>query len=83
MQAPDIRKHCPTTAYFSELRQRMPGTMRAISQNTGISYRRLNYLQAGERPDGKTGTLSVVMTYAEQYLLEALAETPYEDWPIK
>lgn len=83
MKKPDIRNHQPTREYFRELRGRIPVTQRILSTNSGISQRRLVYLGAGERPDGKGGHSPVVMTYAEQYLLEALADMPLEDWNIQ
>lgn len=83
MKTPDIRNHKPTHEYFSELRSRLPATVRVISLNTGIHYRRLVYLAAGERPDGKGGRSPVVMTYAEQYLLETLADMPFENWAVQ
>lgn len=67
---PDPRKHNPTHGYFLELRTRINASAEWVSQNSGISRRRLNYLAVGQRDGGAP----VVMSYPEQFTLEALAE---------
>ena len=67
---PNPNQHQPTKAYFLHLRGRINASTRWIAVNSGISQRRLDYLAVGERDGGKP----VVMSYPEQFVLEALAE---------
>lgn len=67
---PNPDKHQPTKAYFLELRGRINASTNWIASNTGISRRRLDYLAVGHRDGDKP----VVMSYPEQFVLEALAE---------
>ena len=66
---PDPRKHTPTLDYYLQLRERINASAEWVAQNTGISRRRLTYLAAGQRNGAP-----VVMSYPEQFTLEALAE---------
>lgn len=66
---PSPERHQPTHAYFLELRSRINASTNWIAHNTGISRRRLDYLAMGRRGDA-----AVVMSYPEQFILEALAE---------
>lgn len=69
---PDSSRHTPSTAALRALVQRcqeLHGLSQAgVAARIGISPRRLEYLLAGSR-----GEKLVVMTYPEQFALEALA----------
>jgi hypothetical protein len=59
-------------ADFALLVSRIGLPFPAIARRCGISRRRLEYLQVGERVQGDVVT-KLLMTYPEQFILEALA----------
>ncbi len=73
------RKHLKATpGYFLELMQRIGLSQSAVSERVGIAKRRIQYLTLGERETVHLGRKTydpVVMSYPEQFTLEALAES--------
>ena len=68
---PDTLDQSPE--YFRELVERIGRGMIWISRNSGISRRRLLYLQVGERTVG--GVVQPVrISYPEMYILQVLAD---------
>lgn len=70
----DAALHNPDPAYAMDLIRRIGRSQSWIARRTGISRRRIVYLLQGQRTDAGV-TRPVRMTYAEQFILESLAET--------
>lgn len=69
---PDVRNHKPTREAFRALVDATGLSLAAIARLSGISERRLGYLNAGTRLyEGRQ--IPVVMTFPEQYLLASIA----------
>lgn len=69
---PHAKHHTPTNRAFLELFDAIGMSRAEISRRTGICERRVRYLHAGYRDVGGK-RLPVVMSFAEQFLLAALA----------
>lgn len=73
MGPPDRDNLKATPAYLNELLARIEMPVITVSNRTGITHRRLQYLVNGSRVV-KGVTEPVLLSYPEQYTLEALAE---------
>lgn len=75
-----VTQHKPTPEYMRELMSRIGKTQIWISDRTGISRRRIQYLLIGSK-DFNGELQEVKLTYPEQFILEALAASS-ENWGI-
>lgn len=83
MKKPDREQLKATPGYFLELMQRIGLSQSQVSDRVGIAKRRIQYLTLGERQTvllGRKAYDPVVMSYPEQYTLEALAGLLDDPW---